>query len=222
MPPVPQTYGLDPETATALRVYAERYYTGWVNAFDGLAAQLKKSGNLTESQAKQLAEAYLKNKLVKFDLVNQRFVVKHGSYWDRDVVRTALSNLVQTTLDEEPERGSQDASPGSEVPGQPDPEAPIPADEPGERAAASRQPKRLQKPDASKGSVKPVRSRQKAAQPGTPGETGTPNRRPATPPTHRPVRPVPRAPAIGKSGRKVNPLSEHPLARLGRRKHGVR
>ena len=87
-------------------------------------------------------------------------------------------------------------------------------------------PRRLEKPDPSAGSVKPVRSRREAGQqpetqPETPEKAG-PRRRPAPAPTRRAVRPVPKAASVAKPGRRVNPLSEHPLARLGRRKHGVR
>ena len=244
----PKTYGLDAETATALRVYAERYYTGWVKAFDELAAQLRESGKITESEAKQVAEAYLRQKLVRFDLVNQRFTVKHGGYWDRDAIRNALGNVRQTPPDNEQEREAQDTGPGSRpveppqgqvddsvtdqglesfvissaVRAQSGSTGSIPADESGGRATTPRQPRRLQKPDTSKGSVKPARSRQQAAQPETPNGEGTHKSRPASPQTHRAVRPVPRTPAIGKKGRKVNPLAGHPLARLGRRRHGVR
>ena len=98
--------------------------------------------------------------------------------------------------------------PGAEAPGPPQ---------------GSEKPRRLEKPDPSTGSVKPERSRHEAAQRSdTPNKAGPHRSRPVPAPTPRAVRPVPKAPSMGKPGRKVNPLSEHPLARLGRRKHGVR
>ena len=101
----------------------------------------------------------------------------------------------------------------------------VPAgDGPGAEAAPAppqrpEKPRRLEKPDPSTGSVKPERSRHESSQPERPAAQRT---RPSRPANRRPVRPVPNVPPAGKVGRRVNPLSQHPLARLGRRKHGLR
>ena len=104
----------------------------------------------------------------------------------------------------------------------------VPAcDGPGAEAAPARpqrsdKPRRLEKPDPSAGSVKPERSRHESSQPEEPERPAAQRPRPSRPANRRPVRPVPNVPSAGKVGRRVNPLSQHPLARLGRRKHGLR
>ena len=104
----------------------------------------------------------------------------------------------------------------------------VPAcDGPGAEAAPARpqrsdKPRRLEKPDPSAGSVKPERSRHESSQPEGPERPAAQRTRPSRPANRRPVRPVPNVPPAGKVGRRVNPLSQHPLARLGKRKHGLR
>ena len=80
----------------------------------------------------------------------------------------------------------------------------------------------LEKPDATHGSVKPLCAAAQANttqrdRPRTPARTRT-----APTEAHRRARPTARVPSAGNSGRPGHPLSDHPLARLGRRKHGVR
>ena len=80
----------------------------------------------------------------------------------------------------------------------------------------------LEKPDATHGSVKPLCAAAEAkatqkAKPSRPAQTRT-----APTEGHKRSRPTARVPAADNSGRPGHPLAGHPLARLGRRKHGVR
>ena len=80
----------------------------------------------------------------------------------------------------------------------------------------------LEKPDLTHGSVKPLcaaaeTKTTQADRPRRPARTRT-----ASTGGPKQARPTPRVPAAAKSGRPGHPMAGHPLALLGRRKHGVR
>lgn len=60
------------------------------NAEANLTATLVEMGGISEGEAMRVATFYKKEKLVRLDLTNQRYTVKHGGYWERDVIRRAV------------------------------------------------------------------------------------------------------------------------------------
>lgn len=61
-----------------------------VAAEESFVATLMHLGGITKAEAWKVFELYKKMKLVKRDIVNARYNVKHGGFLDREVIRRAL------------------------------------------------------------------------------------------------------------------------------------
>lgn len=59
-------------------------------AEENFVRTLMEMGSITKVQAEIVFNVYRKLKLVKRDVVNAVYTVKHGAYLDRDVIRRAL------------------------------------------------------------------------------------------------------------------------------------
>lgn len=46
----------------------------------------------TETEARHVLDVYRAEKVVKMDLTNSRWKVRHGEFWDADVLRRAVSH----------------------------------------------------------------------------------------------------------------------------------
>ena len=103
-----------------------------------------------------------------------------------------------------------------------DPAGDYGARRPDRAAAPQALEKPLKTPDVSRGSVKPLcaAAEAKKVQAARTGKQARPQ--PASTPGHKRVSPAPRVTPAEKKDRTGHPLANHPLARLGRRKHGVR
>lgn len=60
-------------------------------AFDDFAAQIAEAGGITIAQANRVVGVYRKAKAIKYD--GMRYVVKHGGFWDHDVILRALATV---------------------------------------------------------------------------------------------------------------------------------
>lgn len=59
-------------------------------AFDNFAAIVKEVAEVTQDEAEIITTFYIKNKLVKRDTWAGKYTVKHGAYWDKDVLLRGL------------------------------------------------------------------------------------------------------------------------------------
>ena len=57
-----------------------------IAARDNLANTFCQIADITYDQANDLVQFYIRKKLVKLDLTNTRYTVKHGAYLDRDYI----------------------------------------------------------------------------------------------------------------------------------------
>lgn len=62
-----------------------------VNAENSFIESLMRTANITEPQAEKVLAFYRKIKVVKMDIVGGTITVKHGAFWDRDVIHRALA-----------------------------------------------------------------------------------------------------------------------------------
>ncbi len=61
------------------------------NAEDHFAEQVQARIQCTRADGLRVLEVYLKERVVKLDLVGGRFGVVHGAFWDAPVLRRALA-----------------------------------------------------------------------------------------------------------------------------------
>jgi len=60
------------------------------NAMIGFVESIARFGEINADDAKVVANFYMKNKLAKMDAVGGRISVKHGAYYDKDIIVKAL------------------------------------------------------------------------------------------------------------------------------------
>lgn len=60
--------------------------------------ELLVSGGFSKCQAIKVFDFYREEKIVKFDYVNSRYVVKHGAFMDKQTIKNAIDH-VSTTSD---------------------------------------------------------------------------------------------------------------------------
>src|SRR4051794_7953174 len=56
-------------------------------AYDAFAAHVAETASVSIAVANKITGFYIKNKIVKYD--GYRYVVKHGAFWDADVLHRA-------------------------------------------------------------------------------------------------------------------------------------
>ena len=74
--------------------YGEQSYknlaNGSVRAFHHLIDAIVQFGKISESDAEKVAMFYKKNKFVKFDAIHGTSHIKHGQFFDADIIARAL------------------------------------------------------------------------------------------------------------------------------------
>lgn len=61
------------------------------NAENNFVVELIRAGGISETDAVKVMNFYLKEKIAKLDYAIGRISVKHGAFWDRDVIRRAAN-----------------------------------------------------------------------------------------------------------------------------------
>lgn len=62
-----------------------------VNAENAFVVELIRAGGISETDAVKVMNLYLKEKIAKLDYGIGRINVKHGAFWERDVIRRAAN-----------------------------------------------------------------------------------------------------------------------------------
>ncbi len=65
------------------------------NAHNKFNEQVMEVLNCTEQEANLIKDVYLKNKIAKCDANIGRIHVKHGAFWEKDVLNRALEHAKQ-------------------------------------------------------------------------------------------------------------------------------
>lgn len=76
------TYAAEGNRATAQRM---------INAENNFIESLMTAADISRGDAVKVLAMYRKAKVVKMDAVGGRISVKHGAFWDADVIRKALA-----------------------------------------------------------------------------------------------------------------------------------
>jgi hypothetical protein len=69
-----------------------------IRAYEGLVANLAGAGGIEESDAKSVADFYISHKLVKLDMWNGRYTVKHGGLLDKMTISNAVDAIKSGAL----------------------------------------------------------------------------------------------------------------------------
>lgn len=77
------TYAAAGNYATANRI---------VNAENSFIECLMTAASITHAEAEKVLAIYRKSRAVKLDAVGGTLTVKHGAFWDRDVILRALAS----------------------------------------------------------------------------------------------------------------------------------
>ena len=85
------THTANPEDIEAIRKGVKFMLDAKLRAYDDFAASVAKNAGVSVEVANKITGFYLKIKAVKYD--GSRYVVKHGAFWDRDVLLRAAEQV---------------------------------------------------------------------------------------------------------------------------------
>lgn len=85
----------DTSHAEAVRNAVTNIMTRRENGFRDFVAQLETFGNIGHDDAVAVANLYLKERFAKWD--GQRYTVKHGAFFDAEVIGRAVAGIAAQT-----------------------------------------------------------------------------------------------------------------------------